>query len=82
MMGLDYQRVFNFTTKLAKQGMNHYSFEHKKTPNKRNPGSVEDTYLWINETICTSTKQQHVGTGCELVNITDLPEAIDEAERN
>lgn len=78
MMELDYQRVFNFTTKLAKRGMNHYLFEHEK-PKRR---LREDTYLWINETVGSSNEQQHVGPGCEPVNITDLPEAIDEAERN
>lgn len=43
MMELDYQRVFNFTTKLAKQGMNHHPFEHKK-PKRR---FREDTYLGL-----------------------------------
>lgn len=43
MMELNYQRVFNFTTKLAKQGMNHYPFEHKKTKRRLR----EDTYLGL-----------------------------------
>lgn len=77
MMRLNYQRVLNFTTELAKQDMNHYSFVYKNTKHRLG----EDKYLWINEKRCTSTKQ-HVGTGCKLVNITELPEAIDEAERN
>lgn len=76
-MRLNYQRVLNFTTELAKQAMNHYSFVYKNTKH----GLGEDKYLWINEKRRTSNKQ-HVGTGCKLVNITELPEAIDEAERN
>lgn len=77
MMRLNYQRVLNFTTELAKQAMNHYFFVYKNTKH----GLGEDKYLWINEKRHTSNKQ-HVGTGCKLVNITELPEAIDEAERN
>lgn len=75
MVGLDYQRVFNFTTELATQGMT-YLFKHYK----HRPG--EDTDLWINETKRASSERQHVGAGREAVNVTELPEAIDEAERN
>lgn len=77
MIGLNYQRAFNFTTELAKQGMNHYSSELKNTKH----GLGEDKYLQADEKIDAST-EQHVGTGCKLVNVTARPEATDEAERN
>lgn len=77
MIGLNYQRALNLATKLAKQAMNHYSSEHKSTKN----GLGDDKYLQADEKIDAST-EQHVGTGCKLVNVTAQPEAIDEAERN
>lgn len=80
-MGLQYQRVLNFPTKLAKQGMNHYSFENPKKKKGPNHGLGEDAYLWINEWI-NEQLHEHVGTGCEGVNAADLPEATDGAERN